>query len=657
MAKKSIDDLVNAYQQETQAVQTPAQYQNDAMQDNSDPNMVRGMAKDLAYGVAQPFIDVGLGAANLATRGINAITGKNYPTHQYDLASQAPDPVVSKAISLPASFLLPGGALLKGAKGIEGLAKAGALGGGYGALFGASQNPNSDVIGDAAIGTALPLGVKGAIAGVKGLAKKGLSSVLENYEKASQNPNTNVATPQQVQTKLANYEGAPVDIGAALNVPPLKEGYKLMSSVPFSKAPQNMQSVINQTDAVAQKIIDHLYQTHDYGSASDAVLQHIKNNREYQQNIAKGMYDNLAEKAKNRSIDTTNRPNSQAAAKQMLDEYNDIKQKGGYSWLDNGSHLKIVQNIANGASPLGINAATGEPIKAQANFQDLKDLRTFIGKQIGALRNAPADKRDMSAVHSYGKIYDALNNDMGAILKEQHQDLHEQWQAANKHYKDNVVPYTKNRAIDNLLEQTSEPNLFTKLNKPDSDYQTIINHMDPTYQRMLMGLGMGNAVDTNPVTGQLETNAAKLIGGYNKIKDTPIAKQLLDDKDHTRFKQLQILNDAASGYRPSINKPATGYANQPLLVKAAVAIPAALAAIKGAGIIPSIATAISTVGGTNKIANLLANPDLIRAYANPTERNALIGNVLKPKGKIGKTVSAISNAIQNPAGLNYMNSQ
>lgn len=634
-----------------QEEQAWAQYQKSQAQavpapNNSSGNWLWDQATSIARAVAQPAVETAEGTQNLVSRGLGYLFNKSpetFGTYHDDLLKNAANPTEAALLSIPASFLLPGGALLKGAKGLEALGTGAGLGAGYGAAMGAAQDPNSNVLKDSALGAAIPTALTGLLKGVPAAiggtinAGKGAvaKSVLNNLDQASQRPYSSVATPQQAANKLAMIGDAPVDIGHLVNDVGLAQKYKKMSTLWGSNNPQRMEEVVGKTNQVGDELANQMWQGHDENTGTQAVLDHIKDNAAMHNAVSKDMYDQLSSQAGNRGIVTNDRPNSQEVAQQLLQDHKNTENLGGVSWLSNSPHLKLIQSIAKGVSPANVDSS-GNPLKTDADYKDLKNLRTFVGSQIAAHQQSPANNRDNAAIGNLGKVYNALNSDMGAAL-ESNPDLHKMWGDASQYYKNNVVPYNRNKAINNLVNSDSTQNIFNTLNKNDPQIQQVVSHMNPEYQKLLLGLGMRNAVKQDFANDTVSGNATKLASAYSKLNNSPILQNTLDDSDHDLFKKLSVMNDIAKPYRPLLNSPETGAKNTGMmskLLQAGTGLSASMGAHSlGLSALPATALGLggtaALIKGGNALTNLMANPKILEAYSNPDQRNALIREAVK----------------------------
>lgn len=659
----SVDELINSYNQEHQAVNTPQQYQQSTQQPQQpEGNALWNHVTSIARGVAQPAVDLAEGTQNLVSRGLGALTGKSpetYGTYHDNLLAGAANPTEAMLASIPASFALPGGALLKGAKGVNALARGAGLGAAYGGVMGATKD-NSNILSDMAMGAAIPTAlsglIKGVPAGIKGAVNAGKTalakSTLNKLEEASQRPYSSVATPQQAANKLAMTGDAPIDLGSLVNDVGLSQKYKKMSNLWGSNNPQRMEAVVGKTDQIADNLADQMWQGHDENTGTQAVLNHIKNNAELHKNVANKMYGQVESEAANRGVLTNERPNSQEIAKQLLTDHANTENLGGYSWLSNSPYKKLVENISKGVSPAKVDSQ-GNPLKTDADFSDLQNLKSFVGKEIGKQQKLGADVRDNDAISNLGKLYGGLNEDMGHALEQQHPDLHGLWKDATKYYKDNVVPYNKNKVVNDLVNSDSAQNLFNALNKNHPQIQKVVEHMQPTYKKLLLGLGMKNAViqdvtENNKVSG----NASKLVSAYAKLNNSPILKTALDSNDHDLFQKLTVMNEMAKPYRPLLRNPETGAKNTGLLAHGAQGLGVLGSALGahalGIGALPAAAAGLVGTGalikGGNALTDLMANPKILEAYSNPGQRNSLIKEAISSgKTQLGTTANTKSN--------------
>ncbi len=633
-------------------------------------------AQDIALGVADPAMQLAYGTQNLASRGLSKLTGKpaeDFGMYQGNLIDQAPNPMVAGIASVPGAFALPGGALLKGAKGINALATGAGLGAGYGAAFGASQDPNSDILTDTAIGAAIPAGivggaqaVKGGVNAVKGIVAK---NKLNKLEKASQKPYSDVKTPEDV-AKILNTigEDVPIDLGTITGSVREANKYKKSSNLCGSNNEERMREAVKKTDNIADRLAAEMSQgVHDEATGTDAVVKHIKENYASHLGKFKSLDEELSTLAKDRLIDTTSRPNSVQSATRILNDLADTETKGGSHFLSGDKNLKrLIENVKSGGSPLSTDVITGAPIKVRQDYNDLKNMRTYVGEQIGNLKSVPFAKRDKKAIGELGEIYYALDDDMEAALQA-HPEMLPAWANRSKYYKENVKPYEKNNRIADIVESNDQTSLFTKLNSTDKDIQKVVKDMSPEAQKLLLGLGFKGAIKEDLATGQISGKTAQIAAGYERLNNSPVLKQVLDEKDHALFKKLGKLHGLTKDYRPLLKNPETGAKNTKLLQEAALAIPAALGlgagAVTGTGLLPAAGLALGTgayVKGKNVMADIMANPGIAKAYANPSERNALIresiSQMRSPKEEkiLNKIVNKASQMSTSPSVINYL---
>lgn len=698
--KPSIDQLIANYNKP--AVTIPQQYQQggSAVDMGDISNIGSGLselASSLARGLADPALQLAQGTQNLVSRGLSGLTGipaQKFGLYNDSLLDGAASPELAELASIPGSLALPGGAILKGAKGLNALAKGAGLGGAYGAAMGASRNPNSNVEFDALLGAALPAGIMGVTkgieaipSGINSLKRKTASGLINKLEADSANPYSQVLSPELAAKKLEMLGDVPVDLGTLVNDPGLADKYRKSANTFGSKTFDRAREAVGKTQMVADKMAEHLWQGHDEPSATAAIKGHLQNNFEFQKRYADKLYNQLDETAANRNVDTSERPNLKSVTDEFLTNYSEVQKKGGEHWLNDPTMYKLIKNINEGGTPVSFNYASGKANPLRQDYEDIKQLRSFLGSQLGELTSKPIAQRDYSTINKVSKLRQAAEDDIAHALKDEHSELYDLHKMASDHYRDNVVPYLRSPNIDQILRNPDPQNVFNRLNvASDPEEQKYlskaIEHMDPTYQKLLLGLGLKNAVKDDVLSGEIKGNATALVKGYDKLKNSPVLKQVLDDSDHEMFKKLGVMNESVKDYRPILKNPETGAKNTPLLMKLAQIAPgvgtAAGAALSGVGAIPAVLAGTGLVAGTtaykNAISNLLANPKVLQAYAKPSDRTALLNELsrkspqstvnmpkttaqrmLEKGGKVAKTVTQkTANTLSNPMLINYL---
>lgn len=641
-------------------------------------------AQDVGYGVAQPTLDLAQGTQNLISRGLSKVTGlpvDRFGTYHDDLTNQAPDPYIAKAASIPGALLAPGGALLKGATGANALLRGAGLGAGYGAAYGAAHDNNNNVLSDMTVGALAPAGLSAAgkviskgigmpLNATTNLIKQKLAEkALNKVDQKSQIPYSQVQSPQQAaQTLNTTGNDIPLDLGTLVNDVKLSNKYKKSSNFWGSNNEDRMSEAIGKTDQIANNIAQEITQGKDEAGATEAVAQHIKDNYNAHNNEFQKLDDTLSQAAKGRHVDTDYRPNSGQAATDILNDMKDVENKGGYHFLSNNPSLeKLIENIKSGSSPvsLGSNVKNSE-IPNPRNYQDLKDLRTYVGKQVGALKSAPLQNRDQTAINGLGKIYWGLDSDMGQAL-ESHPDLAKMWKDRSSYYKQNLKPYDQNQKVNDIVTSDEHTNLFNKLNSTDSDVGKVIDDMDTPHKKLLLGLGMKGALKEDLASHAMEGNAARITSAYRKLNNSPIFKRALDENDHELFRKLGTLSNLTNPYRPLLKNPETGAKNTKLLEHAASVAPAALAGLAGAmggeGLKTTALAALGTAATLkykNMMSDILANPKTLEAYANPNKRKALLKEAInninpnKSQGIVNKIGQKAYQSLSNPSVANYL---
>jgi len=640
---------------------------------------LKDFATDTAAGVADPSYQFALGLQNRLSQGLGKVSGMPAERFgQYDvdsLAAKAPDPMLAEALSLPGALLAPGGAALKGAKGINALLAGGGLGALYGVGYG-GKNPEGNVLEDAAVGAMLPAGMAGVgkLAsmtgkGVADLAKSmAAKRMLNKTERESADAYSGVLTPDQAAQKLkAVGEEIPFDLGALVGDVKSAQKYKKGFNTYGSQVPARMQEAVSKTNQIANKMADELSQGYDEASGSEALLKHIKENYGMHKNEFIKLDDELANAASKKQIDTTNRAISRQAATDILDSLKETEMKGGVHFLSSNPSLKkLVENISRGGSPISVDIATGAPVKYRTNYDDLKNLRSYVGEQVGKLKRASIDKRDPEAIGELGKIYYALDDDMAASLKD-HPDLLPLWKRRSEYYKNEVKPYEANKRVSDIVNSDEQANLFRKLNSTDPEILKAVDHMNPGMKKLLLGLGFKNAIKSDFGTGEMIGKPDMISKAYERLNNAPLLKHTLDESDHATFKKLSILNDLTKEYRPLLKNPETGAKNTKYLQEIAMSIPTALGL--GAGVIaghsfaPAAAMAAGTgayIKGRNALNELRSNPKILEAYTNPKERNSLIkqaisqANETKKSGVGTKITTKALKSLSNPSLINYL---
>lgn len=109
------------------------------------------------------------------------------------------------------------------------------------------------------------------------------------------------------------------------------------------------------------------------------------------------------------------------------------------------------------------------------------NLQQQLGYEIGKFGDFNLSSMDKSQVSFYKKTRDSLKNDMSSFIKSEDPNLYTQFNDANKHWKENVLPYREKSPISDLvsgedINLRTLPNVFKNVEgKPN--ISKIANHL------------------------------------------------------------------------------------------------------------------------------------------------------------------------------------
>lgn len=608
------------------------------------------VAQNVGAGAAQPSINLASGIQTGIGQGLQAINPSYQPMApikqdpNLQLIANAPNPSIAEAISLPASFAAPGGALMKGTKGIEALIKGSGLGALYGGAFGTAQDPNSNFAMNALKGAAIPAALHTALSGIGRIVPSIVKNRLDKIEQQSQNPNADIRTPQEAhkildaQKTLGTGE-LPLSVGSLTNQPNYNSYYETGSKFPFAGQKGKMEESVGATNQATNRVYSDLF-----GNETPSIEGIKSDFKQFHKDVTResdDYYKDLFDTAKQSGLNNIDLSNTFNKAKNILNNSNMVKQTGGSTVLDKYPEVKTL--VDKFSKPVGtVDPATG----IRSNRLDLEELqkrRSEIREAYDDLSfDAPKSVKKMLFNKGNGDpgLYQLMDKDIEQNIKNTgNTELQDKWNKASDFYKNNVVPL-RNEKLEKVHDNkdTSEGIVNSLLGNKET-----LNLLPPGLKKQILGrklIGSVEGVDRETGKTSMEVNASKLIKGYNNldIKDKHLLDILLSPEEQNKLESLKVLHEATSRYRPQIKPPETGAKLAGLLSKGAVA-----ATALGASMHPGTAGIAAGGLGLNRIIlDLMSHPDVLKAYANPQLRN----NVLKSNSIPANIPGGINSMLQ-----------
>lgn len=620
-AQPEIDYTKYGYVPENQpksVATAPTQNLQQSINKRLDPNN-RTFTGDLAWGAGHALGEIPSGIGHLL--GKAGIPGAETASNWWDKQlGQLPSTWGTSIGHLGGDIagMLGGGAALKGA------AKAAELPGllgksvaslgdaeGAGAManrlttaggMGAIQNPDNPQLG-----TALGLGAGGIGEAIPMKPLSKISDWLMGAVKGRTSPEA-----EHFYNMAGNL---PIPYGEK----PRDVMLNILGNVPGAGVKKRVDQVRGAFDDLAQQIGSKLKGDSSDTSLASDITSSINKNYEVRHQKSGELYQNVADMAKKGGVQLDETPNLNATAKYYLDNphnpLTDPQRKAIAEYAN--PNMGFSFSLGNVKEPLDFSGAVAKTQEFNKNARELSD---------GFARGM------------HGELSKALKQDMQqAVEKSGNQDVMDALTAANKHYKEEVVPYKSNFPVKLRKDEVNLEGIQNTLSQDSGDINKIVEDLPQNVRDKIALLKLKSAFKDNPDTGERELNPRRLLSNYSRM--SPVQREnLLDDETKDMFQRLNFLGQHSVGTtyaRPEGRTIGTAAA-------AAATIP--IWELINKGSMAGLLGGVGTVGGLSLLGNAgtraLTNPRLGRAYlsrnpdltANPQSediaRRAIAGGLL-----------------------------
>lgn len=558
-----------------------------------------------------------------------------------------------------------------------------ATGAGYGALF-ANANPNansSDVAENAALGAAGGAIIPEALsAGFKvgNIVAKPLNYALGKIQKGAERdisqgiPDRN-ATPTEAAENLQKFQEMGIikpTLGLVTGSPTASALTEYSTLAPFTGQKQPLKQTLAQADAAAQHIFNDMVGGRNFTELEPSIIKDLQGITSDNQGFSAAGYDALSNiTGKMQGNNSVTKNAAQAFAKKSL---NDIETSKSGNLLTNRitdptviDQLTRTSNDYNLSRPVQladliadrseIGKELGNETIPSTQTPVLKGLYSAYTKDIESNLNkvVPADLKEQWANDFTNKVNDVTSQAShpenaaklqadaltvkNNILGNNKATLKDIWKASNDWHRENVGPLQgddvqyhsyqglgKNVANTLLKEQNVKAfNVLppsTKKAVIAAKFKNAVTDIQPGEEGTENGILNASRLARQYTTSNVKQGIDKQLEGLSST--TPTGKKI---PLKTALKNIVKLNEAVKDLRPALKSPLTGYA-----LKSGLGSAGTLAggAYLGGPIGALTAFGATSVGG-KIIGNLMRNQNLIKAYANPTDRMAIIQKMLR----------------------------
>lgn len=401
-----------------------------------------------------------------------------------------------------------------------------------GAIFGSAQNPDNRVGG--AIEGGLLAGVP--TAAFKGLERYGgmasdvLPGVVKDVFKGK-------ATPAEARIANEAVGDLPVGAGQILDSPALQEVEKAINRIPLSGGVARSEKVQQAAENQSDKLLGLMRGSQDEQDIARNLQEGIADNAKMHKTQATTNYNDFLNTAKEGGVKVSDTPETQSIAQRLLKEHETTQTP-----LDS----KVIQKLEQLSKPELIpDVVKGQVTKAKEVDE--------IHNQIKTLKKAGRTTNDPYLSNIYNELSGAMRKDLhDTALNSKNPEITSKLSQADKHYKENVVPYNQ-KDIQNIVGgKANLENIQNTLTQSKDHIEKVVSDLPENLKKSTAYLKFKSAIKEE-ATGEYTSEPQKLFGAYNKLSEVQKDK-LFSQNEQKEFHKLGILAKAskdkgkASGY-------------------------------------------------------------------------------------------------------------
>lgn len=567
-----------------------------------DNPIVQG-ALSFGAGPLQYGADVGTAVANSIRNASASLSGQPTPA-PYKIDIPAKYPALKTTGEIGASFLIPipgfaaGSAIAKGVKYIpkimefaqkspkiaktaKNLTNSVASGAAVGALFGAN-NPDTTLAQDLALGAGVGGVAHAGVAGIQNaLNSKNIPSsiyeiVAKHYAKKSQKPGSPLRSPAEVGQILETIGDSPVSFGEVIGSNSLTNRYQdYLRQVPFSGVEDASNQTIADANNAANKFVSELIgnadQTQIDKNLKEAIARDYKNLRK----IKNQKYRDVGEYGESKNLQLKDLPDTEAKARQYLDDHIDSILSGSEPLLDKKS-LGVISRIIKPKELLDkdvFNIAT-QMLSKEERAQLMREISSQTERQPKKLKIALENvkkyknysreeaKKGSALSEVYGELSDASQRDLERYLQESNdKDALRKYNSAKNFYKNEYLPY-KNSDIQSVINKTGTPDRLENILLKGENAK-VLSYLTENERKMLAAKKFWRVLDED-FEGNPTAIPAALKRAYEAL--TPKQKSVLFTPEQLKnLKNIETWAELTKEARVRNNPPKTGYLGNPLI--------------------------------------------------------------------------------------------
>jgi hypothetical protein len=180
--------------------------------------------------------------------------------------------------------------------------------------------------------------------------------------------------------------------------------------------------------------------------------------------------------------------------------------------------------------------------KEMPSFENAHNMQSRLGSEGRYLLTSP-DKIQKSLGAKYLNIRkDFVNDILDSFKKNKDSDLAQGYRNATSWHKQNVVPYEKNRSINQVvtkrdLEEVNPENIHNTLTKDDESVKRVVQDLSPQSKNLMIAKKLSPAIEQSETQG-MNVDPQKLMQQLSKI-NTGKFNKLLSPENRDLIRNLE----------------------------------------------------------------------------------------------------------------------
>lgn len=431
-------------------------------------------------------------------------------------------------------------------RGVGAVGDISAQGGLLGALYGpATLQDGAEAIGEQATRGAVLSAILGGALGAYPAARTMLGRSLRRQ--ASQ-PGSVLRSPEQVGRMTQSMGEQPIDIGSLIDSPGLSVlAQEYLPLAPYTGTRAATGRVIAAGDEGAANFVQGLRGELAENEVPEAILGHMGRSYDAQRALANELYaplDNAATEA-------------------------------GFSLIPSNTVKMATAALEKNAKAVQANAKSQLPAQTVNDLNRLSALSTEDATDINLIRDEisayKTDARqlrqsgDRQQAALYEKMHQSLEKDLNESMKALGDDeLFTNYQNANKHYRENVVPYFE-RPIQKLLNGEESADDIHRI-LTSKRHQKVLEHL-PQEARHLIGYRFLQTLEKDAGGGEAMVSPSRLINAVDRIKSKSprVYNSIFTKPQQAEIERINNLYQVSKEGRVAARKPPTGFRGNPLM--------------------------------------------------------------------------------------------